>query len=175
MCCIINKKLSLLIFFLLITTYLFSQENLTDCNFDLKTQDDSFLKEIDELKNYNWNQKSKTASIKISQQETIKIFRGGCNDFLLKGEFLIPKTITFKNNKDYILNKILWISKLIFEKSDYIEIEKCLKNNKISIDESNPNNIHINLLNHKVYNSYTIFYNSENKIFNSFSIEYFLN
>tara|TARA_R110002072_G_scaffold168350_2_gene321899 strand:- start:4 stop:483 length:480 start_codon:yes stop_codon:yes gene_type:complete len=159
----------------LINSYLFSQESSTDCIFDIKTQDDSFLKEIDELKNYKWDQKNKTATIKISEKETIKIFRGGCNDFLLKGEFIVSNNITFENNKGYILNKISWISKLIFEKSDYIKIENCLKKNNISINKSNPDKIHINLLNHEIYNSYTIFYNSENEKFNTFSIEYFLN
>ena len=173
--CFINKKLSFLLLFLMINSNIFSQESNDDCTFDLKTQNDGFLKGIKELKNYYWNQKNKTATIKISNQETINIFRGGCYDFLLKAEFQVPKTITFKKNKKYILNRILWISKLIYEEIDHLEIERCLLKNQISISESDPSDIHINLLSTKIYNSHTIFYNSKNKKFNTFSIEYFTN
>ena len=173
--CFINKKLSLLLVLVFFTHYLFTQKTIDNCTFDIKTQDDNFLKNIEELKDYKWDQKNKTATIDIYPNETIKIYRGGCNHFLLKAEFLVPKTFTFEKNKEYIFKRILWISKLIYDDEDFVEIEKCILKKHITIDQSNTSYVHINLLSNKIYNSYTIFYNTKGSVNNIFSIEYFIN
>lgn len=152
-----------------------NQEKEEDCIFDQETQNDDFLKGISELKGYVWNQEKRTATLKISEKETLKIFRGGCDHFSLSATFLVPKEITFQKNEKYFLSRILWISKLIYHKTEFEAIDIVIKENKYSVDKSNPENIHINFLNKEVYNSFTAFYNAENKDYNTFSIEYFLN
>ena len=146
-----------------------------DCIFDQETQTDEFLKGIEELKNYSWNPKTKIATIKISDEETLEIFRGGCDHFSFEAKFIVKKTITFPKDKSLIFSKLLWISKLIYNKSNYEIIKDCISKNKYSINDTNPSLIHINLLNSEVYNSFTIFYNAESTSNNTFSIEYFLN
>ena len=172
-------KYNILLFSLFIISYnSFSQKEVikkSDCIFDLETQNDDFLKGIKELQNYSWDSKTKTATIIISIDETIEIYRGGCDDFSLSAKFIVPKKITFKKNKEYIFGKILWVSKLLYDKSDYEIINECINKNKYSVDESDPNNIHINLMNNLVYNNFIIFYNNEENQFNTFSITYFIN
>ncbi|APG65107.1 hypothetical protein LPB136_06980 [Tenacibaculum todarodis] len=147
---------------------------IEDCIFDQETQNDDFLKGIVELKNYSWDKKTKTATINISKNEVLEIYRGGCDHFALNAKFIVPKSITFKQNKDYILSRILWASKLIFNESDFKIIEESILQNKFSIDNSIPEDIHLNFLNNDVYNNYTFFYNSSNKKYNTFSIQYYL-
>lgn len=143
-----------------------------DCIFDQKTQNDDFLKGIEELKEYSWDAISKTATIKFSNKEILEIYRGGCNHFSLNATFKVSKNITFKNNREFIFSKISWVSNLIFNKTESKIISDCL-NSSYSVDNTNPNDIHINLMNNKVYNNFTIFYNSKNTEYNSFSIDYY--
>lgn len=145
-----------------------------DCIFDQSTQNDDFLKDINELKNYTWDSKKKTATIKISNQETLKIHRGGCDHFSLDAEFIVPKSITFQNNKEYIFSKILWVSELLY-KSDFKAIKAVLDNNQISISQESSNFIFINLMDKELYEGFFISFKSENTEYNTFSISYYIN
>lgn len=147
----------------------------TDCAFDTSTQTDHFLKGIDDLKGYSWDPKTKTASLRLSKTEVLEIYRGGCDQFSLKATFTVPKTITLEKNQKYIFDKILWISELVYDKSEYEIIEKSLTEDKYAIDKTNPERIHINLMDQKIYNSFVIYYDSYYPEYNTFSIEYFLN
>lgn len=147
----------------------------TDCIFDTSTQNDSFLKGIDDLKGYSWNTETKTASLRLSKTEVLEIYRGGCDQFSLKATFTVPKKITLEKNQKYIFDKILWVSELIYDASEYKIIEESLTEDKYAIDKTNPERIHINLMDQKIYNSFVIYYDSYYPEYNTFSIEYFLN
>lgn len=146
-----------------------------DCVFDLTTQNDDFLKGIDALKEYSWDQETKTASLRLSKTEVLEIYRGGCDHFSLKATFTVPKKITLEKNQKYIFDKILWISQLVYHNSEYELIESTLTEEKYAIDKTNPERIHINLMDQKIYNSFVIYYDSYYPEYNTFSIEYFLN
>ena len=147
----------------------------SDCTFDQQNQTEDFIKKIKELKNYSWNSKNKTATIKITSDETLKIHRGGCNHFLLSAEFILPKNFTLKKDKKYIFSKLIWVSKLIYNKHDYKIIKESIENNRITLDSPNKKKGHVNFLNKEIYNNYTIFYDEEQLNKNVFSIEYYIN
>jgi hypothetical protein len=126
-----------------------------NCLFDQSTQTDKFLKGIKEFENYIWNQETKTANIVLSENETLEIFRGGCNHFELGVKFIYKnEEFNIEKNKNFIKNKILWISKLI-EEFDYKEINEVIKNNKISIIKENETSYYLNFMSVELYELYS--------------------
>ncbi|CAM1345601.1 hypothetical protein [Tenacibaculum amylolyticum] len=145
-----------------------------DCIFDQSTQNDGFLKDINELKNYTWDSIKKTATIKISDQEILKIHRGGCDHFSLNAEFTVPKSITFDHHKEYIFSRILWVSELLY-KSSFKAIKDALKDNKISITQESSHFTFISLTHEELYESFFVTFKSDNTEYNTFSISYYIN
>ena len=52
-----------------------------NCTFDLSTQTDEFLHNVDYFKGYVWNDFTKTATLILSTGEKLSIHKGGCDDY----------------------------------------------------------------------------------------------
>lgn len=105
-----------------------------DCIFDQTTQTDEFLKGIKELENYVWNQETKTATIKLSDVEILEIYRGGCAHFGLSATFTFnDKKILYPIDKEFIIEKSLWISRILKEFA-FDEISKSFESNGYMVD-----------------------------------------
>ncbi len=119
-----------------------------DCIFDQATQTDEFLKGIKELEGYVWNQETKTAAIRISENETLEIYRGGCDHFGLSISFkLTGKNVSYPKDREVVFGKLLWAVKLIKE-FDYELIEKDILNENFEIYNGH-NNTSLELLSEK--------------------------
>jgi hypothetical protein len=151
------------------------KETTPDCVFDLSTQNDDFLKGIGELEGYYWNPETKTAFIRLSKTETLDIHRGGCDEFSLEATFTVPKNITLETHQKYIFEKILWIAELLYHPSDFKVLKKTIKEDKYAVSDSEAEQVHINLMDQEVYNSYLITYDRQDPKQNTFSISYFIN
>jgi hypothetical protein len=149
-----------------------SEENKEDedCIFDQTTQTDDFLKGIKEFEGYTWNKETKTASIRLSENEALEIYRGGCAHFGLSISFkLIGENVSYPKDKQVVFGKLLWAAKLIKE-FDYELIEKDILNENFEIynghnntslellSETN-NSLYIWISDHSEYSEIAIIFN----------------
>ncbi|MEN3324893.1 hypothetical protein VP395_14230 [Mariniflexile soesokkakense] len=134
-----------------------------DCVFDQETQTDGFLKGIKELENYVWDSESKTASIQISDNEILKIYRGGCTHFVLSATYEIKNlNLSFPKDKEFVFSKVLWVSELLKE-FDLIKIQDDLKFNNFTF-ENDHNSIFLDLKNKEESNiTYSIWVNDHSE------------
>ena len=143
----------------MITSQNFLSSN-QDCIFDQTTQTDEFLKNIEELKDYVWFDDEKKAEIILNDHWTLAIKRGGCDHFELSAEFFYERPLDFKTNKKLVFDNIIWITNLLNEFDGDI-IKECLEKEKYSITEENENNLFINFLDERIYESYFMSYKSD--------------
>ena len=83
-----------------------TEEVEDDCIFDVATQTPEFLDGIDQLKNYTWDDNSKTATIPLDNGDTVEITRGGCAHYSFYISLRSPSDTTALSNTAH------WISKL---------------------------------------------------------------
>ena len=143
----------------MITSQNFLSSN-QDCIFDQTTQTDEFLKNIEELKDYVWFDDEKKAEIILNAHWALTIKRGGCDHFELSAEFFYERPLDFKTNKKLVFDNIIWITNLLNEFDGDI-IKECLEKEKYSITEENENNLFINFLDERIYESYFMSYESD--------------
>ena len=106
-----------------------------DCIFDLKTQTDDFLKAIPEFSNYVWDNESKKGTVKLDNGNTLIVTHGGCSDFSFYGNLILNNSELNLNNESEVFEKALWISKKLFDKSDFEYIKESLSNRNFDIEQ----------------------------------------
>lgn len=132
------------------------------CDFDQATLTDEFLKEIKEFEGYSWDQESKIATIVLSKKETLKIFRGGCDFYMVSALFKIDDlSLNYPKDKDYILSKVKWIANLIEDFQD-IKISELIDAN-IFTEIKGENNTTLELLRFEDLMKIWIWVNNEGK------------
>lgn len=158
------KHLSFILFIIIISNnVVFSQNTLNnnqDCIFDQTTQNDEFLKGVEELKDYVWFDDEKKAEIILNDHWGLTIKRGGCDHFELSAEFFYERPLDFKTNKKLVFDNIIWITNLLDEFDGDI-IKDCFDKEKYSITEENENKFFINFLDERIYESYVMSYKSD--------------
>jgi hypothetical protein len=143
-----------------------------ECIFDQSTQTDEFLKNIKELENYVWDEENRTATIKLSKTEILKIYRGGCMHFSLSATFVYDRILDLEKDKKLIFDKIIWIS-LLLDEFDGKDIKEAISNSHFSITKNAENDFHLNFMEGRLYELYYINFNNEDKT--TFEIGYYLN
>lgn len=157
------KHLLFILFIITSNNVITSQNFLNsnqDCIFDQTTQTDEFLKNIEELKDYIWFDDEKKAEIILNDHWALTIKRGGCDHFELSAEFFYERPLDFKTNKKLVFDNIIWIINLLNEFDGDI-VKECLEKEKYSITEENKNNLFINFLDERIYESYFMSYKSD--------------
>lgn len=148
-------------------------EIIEDCIFDQATQTDEFLKDIEELDGYVWNQETKTAEIVLNNHWNLILKRGGCDHFEISATFIHDGELSFEKDRSIINKNIIWIVGLLQDFNDSRTIKDAIENNRISITYEGKNQLYINFMDFKVYESYFMYFESE---YNStkFSISNFI-
>lgn len=149
-----------------------NKEEVPECIFDQKTQNDDFLKGKKELKGYTWDDKTKTATLKLSDTETIEIYRGGCDYFIHGAKFIVPKSISLDNDKDAIMKKKLWISELIFDKEGFELIKNNIENKKYTSESYIEGKTEILLEGSNEISGTVITFDTTNPEYNTYSITF---
>jgi hypothetical protein len=116
----------------------FSQD---DCIFDQTTQTDEFLKGISELENYIWNQETKTATIVFPNQDTLLLKRGGCDHFGVSAEFILRNDTTDFRNWDNVIDKALWIARVLNDEFAFERLENELKSKQWEVQVINSDDL----------------------------------
>lgn len=81
-----------------------------DCTYLQSEQTDEFLRNSTELKGYVWDSISKTATIVLSENETLLVRRGGCYDYCVSAEFIINDSNVDYSEWNNVFKKVLWIA-----------------------------------------------------------------
>jgi hypothetical protein len=146
-----------------------------NCIFDQTKQTDDFLKGIKEFEGYVWNPETKIAIIKLSETETLEIFRGGCAHFSLSATFTFNnKMLSFKKDKEFIIRKSLWISKLITE-FHFEELSNNLESNSYIIEDYENNSTQIYFTNKYLANNHYSIWISNNTTNSKIEIGFYIN
>jgi hypothetical protein len=104
-----------------------------DCPDIMSSYEDSFLKKVKDLDGYSWNQTNNIATIQISETKTLKINISGCEPILRSCVFSESKDYDLLENKNQIIQDLIWISKLICNEKENNIMEKIL-NDKTLFD-----------------------------------------
>ena len=116
-----------------------------DCIFDQKTQTDAFLKGIDDLKGYSWNQQNKTAMLILQPGDTLRILRGGCDHFEVSANFILTRDVETYTNWKPVYEKVLWIAQLLKSEFNYEAIQQTIADENLRIEsEGNGQLIYLN-------------------------------
>lgn len=126
----------LLLTFLIIGCYLFSHAS-DDCIFDQSTQTDDFLSEL-KTKScfYDWNNDSKTATLVLCDGDTLIIKRGGCYDYGVSAEIIMPNVGFDFEDLSSITKPILWLVDNLKSEFDHTKIQDAFLNGNYSLDEN---------------------------------------
>lgn len=106
-----------------------------DCIFDQATQTDEFLKNVQELKGYNWDYASRTATYILETGDTLLVTRGGCNHFTVSAEFRLRNDKADYSKWSNVYQKALWIAKALDTEFYYEELKKDIDLNKVTIED----------------------------------------
>jgi hypothetical protein len=99
-----------------------------DCPISQVNQTDEFLKNINELKDYKWNDVTKQATLVLNDDEKLIITRGGCIHFMVEATFYPTEKINIAHdNYQSIFNKLLWITNLL-EDFKYNKLKNAIEN-----------------------------------------------
>jgi len=103
------------------------------CVYDVETQTDDFLKGIDYFKGYVWNIESKSATIRMSENEELIIHKGGCDHYSVSATVKIkrPRVI---NSLEYYLFYVLMIAEKLPQDFMHDEVLDALADSKYSIE-----------------------------------------
>ena len=145
-----------------------------DCIFDQATQTDKFLHGIEELKNYHWNYKNRTAKLRLKNGDSLTIYRGGCDHF---GVSVTMKV--FNDSIDYsdwnkVNEKVLWIAKILDKEFDYKIIKTELDAQKTTIEKEGKGESVYFSNEYLGVNNYRIYRELNNK-FDLIELSYYMN
>lgn len=117
------------------TSNLQNPSDSLDCVFDQNTQTDEFLRNIPELKPYEWDQNSQTATVILDTRDTLFITRGGCAHFGVSAEFRLKNDKANYSDWNEVYKKILWIAELL--KSEFMldDIKNAINTDQIAIEK----------------------------------------
>jgi len=146
------KKIHLILFILI--SNLINCQEIEECVFDKTTQTDEFIRNKTKFTEYEWDNENKTATIKLENGETLKIFRGGCIHFGMSGELFTNFNSSKINDLDFWLDKSLWVSKNIFDNKDYEYLKEQLAKKDYHL-ERNENSVYI-FIPHEIYDEFSI-------------------
>ncbi len=104
-----------------------------DCIFDQATQTDEFLKGIQELKGYKWDFASRTATYILETGDSLLVTRGGCNHFIISGEFRLRNDKTDYSQWVNVYQKVLWIAKALDKEFYYEELKRDIDSGKVTL------------------------------------------
>ena len=131
--------------------------NLQACKYDQAKQTDEFIRTIDELDGYDWDDKEKTASLVLNDHWGLNLKRGGCDHFELSATFIYDRHLDLEENKAMIFDQVKWITALI-EEFDSEQIAFALDNGKIFIQEVSDGDYFINFTDERLYEFYQFRY-----------------
>ena len=97
-----------------------------ECIFDVKTQTDSFIRNIPEFANYHWIERKKTAAIQLENGDSIYAHRGGCHHFGVDATW-IQQSDSSIHNTVYWVEKAIWLAERIYDPSLLEEFEEKLR------------------------------------------------
>ena len=144
--------MKLILFFLLTFSFQAIAQS-EDCVFDLSTQTDEFVKNIEGVKNHTWNDEKKEAIILLENGDTLIAHRGGCNHFGISGALSIKDKSLDYIQLDLIIEKGLWIAKNLFNEIDFNELKDKIKKEDYEIG-SDDEFLFIMYFNHNYYSNY---------------------
>jgi hypothetical protein len=121
--------------------------NPDDCTYLQYMQTDDFLKNAPELKGYVWDSISKTATVLLNDNETLKVRKGGCYDYCVSAEFIISKSKINYSDWENVFEKILWIAEILKPEFFYDELKKEIEAKNYTLE--------------KLDNEEKLFFNSE--------------
>ncbi|MFD0963964.1 hypothetical protein [Pseudofulvibacter geojedonensis] len=138
-----------------------ANKEVTDmCIFDQSTQTDDFLKGIEELKGYVWDNNSKTAIKELSEDKVISIYREGCDELFLETTIILNNKNEFSN--ELINQNIIKIAKLFPNEYEEALVKDCLNTNCLSITKESPSNYYGNFMRYELYELLTVYVRIEN-------------
>lgn len=97
-----------------------------ECIFDVKTQTDSFIRNIPEFANYHWIERKKTAAIQLENGDSIYAHRGGCHHFGVDATWIQQSDSTIHNTV-YWVEKATWLAERIYDPSLQEEFKEKLR------------------------------------------------
>jgi len=148
--------------------------SLEDCSEEISKLEDLYLANVKNLKGYSWDKKNFVASVEISNTKRLKIslIPSGvdCNFKLGLITFITPKSFSYKENKNKIIDDFLWVSKLVLNEKEYNLVNKVLSKERNAITNTNKENDFISLADEKAESLLAFFEKKEKN--NLYSIIY---
>lgn len=149
-----------------------NNKDIDTCIFDQSTQTDDFLKGIEELKGYVWDNKTKTATVKLSEEEKIEIYRGGCDVFAMSTTIIYDTKLQF--SEEFVIQAIKRIIELLPNEYEEKLITQYLSTNKLVFIKEGENNYDANFMSQELYESINVLYKiKNNKAY--ISLDYYIN
>ncbi|MBT8270699.1 MAG: hypothetical protein HKO90_09150 [Flavobacteriaceae bacterium] len=127
------------------------------CKFEMALQTDEFIREIDTLKGYEWDDKTKSAHLMLNDHWRLTLRRGGCDHFELSATFLYDRTLEFESNREMIFDQAKWITGLIPE-FDSAMIAEALDSSKFVIQPVMEGQYYINFTDERMSDYYQFEY-----------------
>jgi len=148
--------------------------NDNDCIFNQETQTDDFLKGIKIFKNYKWDNKAKTAKIKLENGDSIIIFRGGCVHFGVSAKMKIKKSTIDFSDWENVNTKVLWIAKILQNEFNYKMLKAELDSSNYEIEKGQRADILTFKDDYLIQNNYLV-YRILGKKYDVIELSYYIN
>ena len=98
--------------------------------------------------------------IQLSENKTISIYRGGCDELFLEATIILNGRHEFSNQ--LINQNIIKITKLFPNEYQETLVKDCLKNNCLNMTKEGYNNYYGNFMRHELYELLTVYFKIEN-------------
>ncbi len=149
--------------------------SLEDCSEEISNIEDTYLKNINDLKGYSWDDKKLVASVEISNSKKLKVTfipsGNGCHLKLGFIKFIVPNSFSYQENKKEVIDDFLWVSELVLNEKEYNLISKTLNTEAYLITNANEENDFISLFDEEKMESVMAFFEKKEKN-NVYSILY---
>ncbi|WNJ19046.1 hypothetical protein [Pontibacter sp. G13] len=113
-----------------------------DCIFDLDTQTDAFVRALPELKDYTWNDRTKTARILLQSGDSLVARRGGCDHFGVSGSLRLDQDEHSMQDLAHWIGQARWISSRLMPESDWKAFDQMIELKQYE-DHSTETRIHL--------------------------------
>lgn len=131
------------------------------CEFNLKQQTDSFMKDRPQYVHYKWNNQTKEATVLLDGKDTLVIHRGGCHYFELSVN-LKSNTIEYNiDDSTFWFQSALTYAKEFFENTDYELMKKDIETHEYELSKSE--DVKLYTFAHDTYDEFYIRLSFENK------------
>ena len=127
------------------------------CKFEMALQTDEFIRGIDTLKGYVWDDNNKSAYLVLNDRWELTLRRGGCDHFELSATFLYDQELEFESSREMIFDRAKWITGLIPE-FDSAMIAEALDSSKFVIQAVMEGQYYINFTDERMSDYYQFEY-----------------